>query len=144
MAAKGTESRWVHLLDNIPGDLPEDKPIIMTNLLKFHDQARYPLGSPFTPTTGLEAWTVRYVKEYYRIGNEAGGLQLVYLGLGGATIVGETGEKWDAVALVKYPNIDTFRRAIGGEEYKEAALVHRDAALADWKLIATTEVKVEE
>lgn len=44
---------------------------------------------------------------------------------------------------MKYPNIDVFRKALGGDEYKKAALEHRDAALKDWKLVASTQVVIQ-
>ncbi|KAH7063021.1 hypothetical protein B0J12DRAFT_156836 [Macrophomina phaseolina] len=132
-----------NLLDNIPSDFPQDTPVFMTNLLRFHDQAQYPEGSAHPPCSGREAWVVRYVKEFRRLATEAGGFELVYLGLPASKIVGEQSEDWDAVALVKYPNIETFRKTLGSDDYAATALEHRDAALKDWKLIASTEVKLQ-
>ncbi|KAH6633777.1 hypothetical protein C7974DRAFT_412747 [Boeremia exigua] len=134
--------QWRHLLDNVPKNYPEDKPVVMVNLLRFHDQAKYPTGSPHAPCSGQEAWIVRYAQEYNRIAGPHGGLESTYLGVKGTKVVGEDNEHWDAVALVKYPSIKTFRDAIGSDEYFATASIHRDAALADWKLIATTQVDI--
>ncbi|KAB8227974.1 hypothetical protein ETB97_006017 [Aspergillus alliaceus] len=137
-------AKWKHLLDNIPVDLPKDKPIFMLNLLRFYDQAHYPEGSKHSPCSGQEAWVVRYVTEFRRLATEAGGFELIYLGLPASKIVGEDGEKWDAVVLVKYTNIDTFRKTLGSDDYAATAAEHRDAALKDWRLIASTQVIIPE
>jgi uncharacterized protein (DUF1330 family) len=137
-------AKWKHLLDNIPSDFPEHKPVFMLNLLQFHDQAQYPKGSKHSPCSGQEAWVVRYVTEFRRLATEAGGFELAYLGLPASKIVGENGEKWDAVVLVKYTNIETFRKTLGSDDYAATAEEHRDAALKDWKLIASTQVIIPE
>ncbi|KAI9040682.1 uncharacterized protein KD926_007762 [Aspergillus affinis] len=137
-------AKWEHLLDNIPADLPKDKPIFMLNLLRFYDQAHYPKGSKHSPCSGQEAWVARYVTEFRRLATEAGGFELIYLGLPASKIVGEDGEKWDAVVLVKYTNIETFRKTLGSDDYAAIAAEHRDAALKDWKLIASTQVIIPE
>ncbi|KAB8227692.1 uncharacterized protein BDW43DRAFT_316595 [Aspergillus alliaceus] len=136
-------AKWEHLLDNIPADLP-NKPIFMLNLLRFYDQAQYPKGSKHSPCSGQEAWVTRYVTEFRRLATEAGGFELIYLGLPALKIVGEDGEKWDAVVLVKYRNIETFRNTLGSDDYAATAAEHRDAALKDWKLIASTQVIIPE
>ncbi|KAJ5831692.1 hypothetical protein N7474_000003 [Penicillium riverlandense] len=120
-------AKWKHLLDNIPADFPEDKPVFMQNLLH-----------------GQEAWIVRYVTEFRRLATEAGGFELVYLGLPASKIVGEDDENWDAVVLVKYPNIDTFRKTLSSDDYAATAIEHRDAGLKDWKLIASTQVVIQD
>ncbi|KAL5358811.1 hypothetical protein BJX96DRAFT_164001 [Aspergillus floccosus] len=137
-------AKWERVLDNIPADFPEDKPAYMLNLLRFHDQAQYPKGSKHSPCSGQEAWVVRYVTVFRRLATEAGGFELVYLGLPASKIVGEDSEKWDAVVLVKYTNIETFRKTLGSDEYAATAAEHRDAALKDWKLIASTQVIIPE
>lgn len=135
-------AKWKHLLDNIPADFPIDKPVFMLNLLQFYDRAQYPEGSKHTPCSGREAWVVRYTAEFGRLATEAGGFELIYLGLPASEIVGEDGEKWDAVVLVKYTNIETFRTAIGSDKYVATAAQHRDAALKDWKLIASVQAAI--
>lgn len=136
--------KWRHLLDNIPQDYPENQPVIMVNLLRWNEQAKYPAGSVHTPCSGQEAWLVRYALEFNRVAGIYGSLKVFYIGIGGTKVVGEEHEQWDAVALVEYKSIKVFRDAIGSDEYYETASVHRDAGLADWKLIATTQVNIEE
>jgi uncharacterized protein (DUF1330 family) len=137
-------AKWKHLLDNIPADFPEDKAVFMLNLLRFYDQAQYPKGSKHSSCSGQEAWVVRYVTEFRRLATEAGGFELAYLGLPASKIVGEDSENWDAVVLVKYPNIETFRKTLGSDDYAATAAEHPDAALQDWKLIASTQVIIQD
>jgi hypothetical protein len=94
-------AKWKHLIDNIPADFPEDKPVFMLNLLQFYDKAQYSEGSKHSPCSGQEAWVVRYVTDFRRLATDAGGFELVYLGLPASKIVGEDSEKWNAVVLVK-------------------------------------------
>lgn len=133
----------MNLLGNIPKDFPENQPVFMLNLLQWNEQAKYPEGSSHSPCSGQEAWVIRYVEEFRRLATEAGGFELVYLGLPASKIVGEESEKWDAIALVKYTNIETFRKTLGSDDYAATALEHCDAALKDWKLVASTEVKIQ-
>ena len=133
-----------NLLDNIPADFPKDRPLIMTNFLRWNEQAKYPEGSSHSPCSGQEAWLQRYAKEIQRIAEGYGGLELIYLGVGASKIVGEEEEHWDAIALVKYPKgIETFRKTLASDDYAETALEHRDAGLKDWKLIASTEMQLQ-
>lgn len=44
----------------------------------------------------------------------------------------------DTVALVRYPSVEVFRGLIADPAYLETAAPHRVAALADWRLFATT------
>ncbi|KAH6704359.1 hypothetical protein BKA61DRAFT_188100 [Leptodontidium sp. MPI-SDFR-AT-0119] len=127
---------------NLPKDFPEDRPVVMVNLLQFHEEAKYPKGSPHSPCSGQEAWLVRYTEIYRKRLEEAGGYELPHVGVSGSVVVGDENEKWDAVVLVKYPNLEAFRKAIGGDEYEATALVHREAALKRWKLIATLPVEI--
>ena len=50
-------------------------------------------------------------------------------------------EKWDMVALVRYPNFSAFRKVVESEMYIKDAQPHRIASLEDWKLYATTEIE---
>ena len=54
------------------------------------------------------------------------------------TIVAPADEQWDDVAIVGYPGLAAFRTLVESEAYKKEADPHRSAALADWRLIATS------
>ncbi|KAL4981307.1 hypothetical protein BDW68DRAFT_183631 [Aspergillus falconensis] len=113
-------AKWTHLLDNILANFPEDKPVFMLNLLQFYDQAQYTEGSTYSPCSGQEA-IVRYATEFRILATEAGGFELAYLGLRASYII--------------------FRKTLGSDDYAATAVERRDAALKDWKLIASFQTK---
>lgn len=118
--------------------LPADQAIFMLNLLRYRDEARYENGSDLPSCSGREAYFTRYVPAFAKV-TQGQGIALQWLGAVGAVLVAGDAEGWDDVALIRYPDFATFRRMIGGADYQETAELHRLAALADWRLIATTE-----
>jgi uncharacterized protein (DUF1330 family) len=54
-------------------------------------------------------------------------------------VIGPEGEQWDDVLLVQYPSRRAFLTMVGRADYQQA-VVHRRAALADSRLIATAAV----
>lgn len=52
-------------------------------------------------------------------------------------LIAPPGEHWDQLLLVRYPSAAAFLAMLADPEY-QAATVHRSAALADSRLIATT------
>ena len=57
-------------------------------------------------------------------------------GAGRASVIAPEGETWDEVLLVQYPFGQAFLNMVQMPDY-QAATVHRTAALADSRLIAT-------
>ena len=53
-------------------------------------------------------------------------------------VVGPQDEAWDGLGLVRYPSIEVFQQIIADPAYLEKAEPHRVAALAGWRLYATT------
>ena len=53
-------------------------------------------------------------------------------------IVGPPDEVWDGIGLVRYPDIKVFQNLTADSAYLAKAEPHRAAALADWRLYATT------
>lgn len=131
-----------NLLDNVPENIPENVPVVMLNLLQWHENANYPQDTSHQPCSGREAYLQRYVPAFRPIAEKRGGSTVVYIGKPAATLVGPDENKYDVVALVKYPNIDVFRRIVSSEEYKANAAPHRIAALRDWRLVVTIENEV--
>lgn len=123
--------------------LPSDQPVVMLNLVRLNTDAKYPENSDFTPCSGVEAWTVRYVKAFRKVVSELGHTtSVVYLGKAHANLRAdsEADENWDMLAIVKYPSFAVLREILESEAYRREAQPHRLAALADWKFIATTEI----
>ena len=57
-------------------------------------------------------------------------------------VVAPEGEKWDVVVIVKYENLEGFRKMVESEEYKRDVEPHRLAALEDFRLIMMDKVEV--
>lgn len=121
-------------LPGLLASLPKDTPIVMLNLLRFNDVARYPDGQQ--AGSGREAYA-RYAKVALKKLRDIGATP-VFLGAAHATLIGPSDELWHDVLLVRYPSIDAFKSMIEMPDYKEATK-HRTAALADARLVATTE-----
>ena len=110
-------------------------PVVMINLLRYRDQADYPDGVEAKPCSGREAYA-RYGAVAARTVAQVGG-EILWMARAEQVVIGPTDEAWDDVVLVRYPSREAFRKMIGLAEY-QAAIVHREAGLADTRLIATS------
>ena len=106
----------------------------MINLLRFHEQAVYPDGSGHAPCSGREAYQ-RYAAVALQKVQEVGG-RPIWGGAVSHALIAPPGERWDEAVLVEYPERSAFLRMVGMPDY-QACAVHRTAALADSRLIAT-------
>lgn len=110
-------------------------PVEMLNLLRFREVADYsrsPHLAPDQPVSGTEAYA-----EYSRCTIphlEAAGGEVVWMGRGGAPMIGPLEERWDLALLVRYPSVQAFLGMAGNEDYL-ATVGHRTAALADSRLL---------
>jgi len=116
--------------------IPVDTPIVMLNLVTYHDSVRY---SDTEHCTGREAYLTRYAPAFNRAAAAAGvtGIEVVYLGRIAASIVPGPARHWDEIVLVRYPNFAALRKVIESPLYKSDAEPHRKAALKDWQFLAT-------
>lgn len=114
------------------------QPLFMVNLLRYNSQATYE-GEGFEPCSGREAYFERYVPAISEMA-EGTGIKPFCVGNALAGIVGPSDEAWDDVAIVEYPSFEAFRTLVESEAYKAKADPHRRAALADWRLIATSKM----
>ena len=115
--------------------MPGDTPILMLNLLRFNDRATYDADGLHAPCSGREAYA-RYSRtalgKVKGVGGEVQVMADVHLAL-----IAPKEEQWDLLLLVRYPSSAAFLSMLSDPEY-QAATVHRSAALADSRLIATT------
>jgi uncharacterized protein (DUF1330 family) len=117
--------------------LDPDKPVVMLNLLRFRATADYSAHPELAPEA-----TISGAEAYQRYGDAAqphiaeAGAKIEYLGACGPTLIGPTGEQWDSIILVRYPNPAAFLGMVTKPEYV-ALSGHRTAALADSRLIPT-------
>lgn len=114
-----------------------DQPIFMVNLLRYNKRANYGAGADFAPCSGREAYFQRYVPAFSEVA-EGTGIKAFWVGKVLAGVVVPAEEQWDDVAIVAYPSFQAFRDLVESDAYKAKADPHRVAALADWRLIATS------
>lgn len=122
--------------------VPDDVPVIMVNLLRYHEHAHYPEGADVAPCSGLQAYFERYVPAFNAMAPEFGGVKPVYLGNALRQLVGPADEEWDNVALIRYPSYSAMVTFLDSRRYLEEAEPHRIAALADWRFIVTSELSL--
>jgi len=118
-------------------DVPAGQPVFMLNLLRFREQAVYVTKDTGTPRSGREAYA-EYSKHVIPLLQGVGG-QPFWLGHAHCAVIAPPGEDWDELLLVKYPHKEAFLQMIQSPAYR-AIVHHRNAALGDSRLLATTEV----
>jgi len=111
-------------------DLPRDEPLQMLNLLRLHPQAQYPDGRG---GTGAEAYET-YGKTSGPIFQRVGG-QILWRGVPRVTLIGPSDEAWDLGFIATYPDANAFLEMVTDTVYQAEAVPHRQAAVADSRLI---------
>ena len=109
-------------------------PLVMINLLRYRESARYAPGAEATPCSGREAYQ-RYAAVALQKVASVGG-RIVWMGRVVASVIAPEGEEWHDAVLVEYPSRKAFLDMIAMPDY-QAAVFHRTAALEDSRLIAT-------
>lgn len=116
--------------------MPADQPILMLNLLRYRDEAEYPADSGQSPCSGREAYARYSRTALAKVRGVGGSVQL--LASAHVALIAPEGEHWDEILLVRYPSKAAFLGMLADPEYG-AATVHRTAALADSRLVGSTE-----
>jgi uncharacterized protein (DUF1330 family) len=106
--------------------LPRDTPILMLNLIRLREAAAYPDGRN---ATGQEAYA-DYGRESLPVFKRVGG-SIVWRG--------RPEERWDIAFVARYPSAGAFLEMVTDPDYK-AAVVHRQAAVDDSRLIRLAEL----
>jgi uncharacterized protein (DUF1330 family) len=117
------------ILRNISG------PVVMLNLLRFRELADY-TETPSAAITGKEAYQL-YIKHTVPHLLKSGG-EILFLGKGGAFLVGPESEQWDEVMLIKQNSVADFMAFASNQEYMKG-IGHRTAALEDSRLLPLVE-----
>jgi uncharacterized protein (DUF1330 family) len=128
MAIKPTREQIERLLES---DM--DAPVVMLNLLRYAPKA----GGDAGEITGEESYK-RYGDEMRSIMAEVGAT-LLWRGRADSVVIGEAGEQWDEVLLVRYPSRKAFIEMTSRKDYARTG-EHRTNALIDSRLIAMTEI----
>jgi uncharacterized protein (DUF1330 family) len=121
-------------VQKLVADASDESPIVMINLLRYRDRAEYPRGSDAAPCSGAEAYQ-RYGALVVPMLGEVGA-KVLWRGRVAQMVIGPDSEQWDDALLVEYPSRRAFLAMVGRADYQRAAM-HRSAALADSRLIAT-------
>ena len=121
-------------LPAILASLPDDTPIVMLNLLRYRETARYKDGE--ADYSGREAYQ-KYSEVAFGKVQGVGG-EMVWKGRALAGVIAPEGEKWHSVLLVRYPSKQAFASMLADPEYRQATK-HRTAALEEARLIAMQE-----
>ncbi len=110
-------------------------PVVMLNLLRFRETADYsqfPHLAPDSPITGEQAYT-QYMKHAAPFVEARGG-EVLFMGQGGAFLIGPSEEQWDRVLLVRQKSVADFLAFAADPAYLKG-LGHRTAALEDSRLL---------
>lgn len=122
----------------------DGKPVIMLNMLKFRDVAAY-TGEYLRQHPGASGRSGREAYEIYSQQTMpflfAAGGQLLWMGDVVSSLIGPEDETWDRVFLVYYPSRDALKKMLANPAYQATGL-HRDAALADSRLIENRKVAI--
>src|ERR1700747_1064900 len=107
-------------------------PIVMVNLMRFHQRSLDGDGSGWDAYLRYSAITVPMIK--------ARGGTLLWTGEAMAVALGpHDGNEWDLVALVSYPSVAAFLDMMTSEAYETQADPHRVNGCAEHVIIATSE-----
>ena len=112
-------------------ELPDTGPVVMVNLVRFHETALDGEGS------GWDAY-VRYSRLFMPLLKACGGAILWSGNAEGLAYGALSGSGWDYVVLVQYPSRAAFLETVTSPDY-ERANVQRENGVADHVIIATTE-----
>lgn len=116
--------------------------VVMLNLLRLRDVADYsasPELAPETPISGRDAFDL-YIAHTLPLLRDSGG-ELLFLGDGGAFLIGPPEEKWDLAMLVRQHSVERFF-AFARDEAIMAGIGHRTAAIEDARLLPLAEARL--
>jgi uncharacterized protein (DUF1330 family) len=119
---------------NIEGlkELKHQGPIVMVNLMRFHDRSLDGDGSGWDAYLRYSAQTVPMIK--------ARGGTLLWTGDAKAVALGpQRGNQWDYLALVYYPSVGAFLDMMTSADYEKLSDPHRRNGCAEHVIIGTSE-----
>ena len=119
---------------NIEGlkELKHQGPIVMVNLMRFHERSLDGDGSGWDAYLRYSARTVPMIK--------ARGGTLLWTGDAKAVALGrQDGNAWDYLALVYYPSVAAFIDMMTSDDYETRCDPHRRNGCAEHVIICTSE-----
>jgi uncharacterized protein (DUF1330 family) len=103
----------------------------MINLVRLHAQARYEDGRTATGAAAYAAYGRGAAPVLERLGG-----RIVWRGAMEFMLIGPESEQWDLCFIAEYPSVGAFVEMIKDPDYR-AAMIHRQAAVRDSRLIRT-------
>ena len=113
---------------------PQDRPVVMINLLRFKSQA----DGPEKGMSGEEAYR-RYAIKMREFVESKGG-RFIWVGRIDSQVIGEGGEGFHAAGLVEYPSRKAFLEIASDPYVQEEIGSSRSAGLESQWLLAATEM----
>ena len=112
--------------------LDRQAPVVMVNLMRFHERSLDGDGSGWDAYLRYSAHTVPMIK--------ARGGTLLWTGNAKAVALGQqAGNQWDYLALVYYPSVAAFIDMMTSHDYETQSDPHRRNGCAEHLIIATSE-----
>jgi uncharacterized protein (DUF1330 family) len=112
------------------GELDQAAPVVMLNLMRFHERSLDGDGSGWDAYLRYSALTVPMIKSR--------GGTLLWTGNAKAVALGaEQGNRWDYVALVYYPTLAAFTGMMTSHDYEAQCDPHRTNGCAEHVIICT-------
>jgi hypothetical protein len=112
--------------------LDRQAPVVMVNLMRFHERSLDGDGSGWDAYLRYSAHTVPMIK--------ARGGTLLWTGNAKAVALGQqAGNQWDYVALAYYPSVAAFIDMMTSLDYENLSDPHRRNGCAEHLIIATSE-----
>ena len=113
-------------------ELDQQAPVVMLNLMRFHERSLDGDGSGWDAYLRYSALTVPMIK--------ARGGTLLWTGDARTVALGrQDGNQWDYLALVYYPTVSAFIDMMTSEDYESRCDTHRTNGCAEHVIIATKE-----
>jgi uncharacterized protein (DUF1330 family) len=113
--------------------------VVMLNLIRFRKVADYsttPELMPKEPISGEKAYQL-YIEHSLPFLTDSGG-EILFMGEGGAFLIGPANEHWDAVLLIRQNSVNSFLAFESNQDYMKG-IGHRTAALEDSRLLPIVE-----
>jgi uncharacterized protein (DUF1330 family) len=111
--------------------LPDDAPVVMLNLMRFHDRSLDGNGSGWDAYLRYSRLSIKLIKAQRGTIIWTGDAEAVALGV-------PERHRWDYAALVRYPSRAAFLAMMHSPEYAEANL-ERENGCADHAIVAMRE-----
>ena len=119
--------------------LPREGGFVMLNLFRLHDKPDYSRHPEMDAGAGASSRELflRYIAEM-DVFLRRYGIERMFLGTGGAELIGPEGERWDIVQMVRYPSLQAF----GGLSTDQDVMAHvplREVSVSDSRVMAMVE-----